>query len=136
MSGAERINNYQRPVNLLQIAERRGPNEAKTDSATGEKKASFKEMFSREVAADRQVVFSKHASERLFSRGITLSTEQLNRLADAVDKANAKGSRETLVLTDEAALVVSVKNRTVITAFDRENLRDGVVTAIDSAVII
>lgn len=135
MSGAERINNYQRPVNLLQIAERRDSTEAKAD-ATGTKGTSFKEMFSREVAADRQVAFSKHASERLFSRGITLSTEQLNRLADAVDKANAKGSRETLVLTDEAALVVSVKNRTVITAFDRDNLRDGVVTAIDSAVII
>ena len=88
------------------------------------------------MAADRQVTFSKHASERLYSRGITLSAEQLHRLADAVDKANAKGSRETLVLTDEAALVVSVKSRTVITAFDRDNLRDGVVTAIDSAVII
>lgn len=93
-------------------------------------------MFSRELAGDRKVTFSKHASERLFSRGITLTPEKLNRLADAIDKAAAKGSKETLVLTDEAALVVSVKNRTVITAFDRENLRDGVVTSIDSAVII
>jgi hypothetical protein len=39
-------------------------------------------------------------------------------------------------MTDDAALVVSVANRTVITAFDREHLREGVVTAIDSAVII
>lgn len=132
MSGAERISNYQRPVDLLKIAERRTSAETKQEA----KESSFKDMFSRELATDRQVTFSKHASERLFSRGITLSTEKLNRLADAIDKAAAKGSRETLVLTDEAALVVSVKNRTVITAFDRDNLRDGVVTAIDSAVII
>jgi len=132
MSGAERISNYQRPVDLLKIAERRTTPETTRET----KESSFKDMFSKELAADRQVSFSKHASERLFSRGITLSPEKLNRLADAIDKAAAKGSKETLVLTDEAAMVVSVKNRTVITAFDRENLRDGVVTSIDSAVII
>jgi flagellar operon protein len=134
MSNAVRISNYQRPVDLLKIAQRTDA----TTTAAGAKTqdASFKDMFSRELAGDRNVTFSKHASERLFSRGIKLSPEKLNKLADAIDKAQAKGSRETLVLTDEAALVVSVKNRTVITAFDRENLRDGVVTSIDSAVII
>ena len=133
MSSAVRITNYQRPVDLLKIADRR---ESNGTQASQTKESSFKEMFSRELAGDRKVSFSKHASERLFSRGIALDQEKLNRLADAIDKAAAKGSKETLVLTDEAALVVSVKNRTVITAFDRENLRDGVVTSIDSAVII
>jgi flagellar operon protein len=133
MNGAVRINNYQRPVDLLKIADRRAVAETKSSQT---KESSFKEMFSRELAGDRNVTFSKHASERLFSRGITLDQEKLNRLADAIDKAAAKGSKETLVLTDDAALVVSVKSRTVITAFDRENLRDGVVTSIDSAVII
>lgn len=133
MSNAVRITNYQRPVDLLKIAERK---EQPASTAGQTKDASFKEMFSRELAGDRNVTFSKHASERLFSRGITLGPEKLNRLADAIDKAAAKGSKETLVLTDEAALVVSVKNRTVITAFDRDNLKDGVVTSIDSAVII
>jgi len=132
MSGGERITNYQRPVDLLKIADRRPSVETRQET----KESSFKDMFSRELAGDRQVTFSKHAGERLFSRGIMFSAEKLNRLADAIDKAAAKGSRETLVLTDEAALVVSVKNRTVITAFDRDSLRDGVVTSIDSAVII
>ncbi|MCK4373485.1 MAG: flagellar biosynthesis protein, partial [candidate division Zixibacteria bacterium] len=57
-------------------------------------------------------------------------------IAGAIDKADAKGSKETLILSDDAAFVVSVPNRTVITVFDRDNLREGVVTAIDSAVII
>jgi len=128
-----KINNYQRPVNLAEIAERGKPQAAK--APTGE--ASFKEALASEMAPhSAEVSFSKHASQRLHSRGIALSDEQLTKISAAVDKAEAKGSRETLILTDDAALVVAVKNRTVITAFDRDNLRDGVVTSIDSAVIL
>jgi flagellar operon protein len=126
-----RISNYQRPVNLIEIASRGKTAEA---GKAGEK--SFKDMFSRELADSRQISFSKHANERLHSRGIELSEQTVNAIADAIDKAELKGSKETLVLSDEAAFVVSVKNRTVITAFDRDNLREGVVTSIDSAVII
>jgi len=129
---AVRINNYTRPVDLLEIAQRGKT----TTGADKTPRASFKEMFSAELAGNREVVFSKHASQRLHSRGIALTDEQLNKIADAVDKAAARASRETLVLMDEAALVISVENRTVVTAFDREHLREGVVTSIDSAVII
>lgn len=129
---AVKINNYTRPVDLVDIANR---NKAEAHpTAAGE--ISFKETFSAELATGRGVQFSKHASQRLHSRGIVLDDQTLGRIADAVDKASVKGSRETLILTEEAALVVSVENRTVITAFDRENLRDGVVTSIDSAVIL
>lgn len=127
-----RINNYQRPVDLIEIANRARLNRADADAG----KASFKDMFSRELAENRQVYFSKHAHERLYSRGIDLSEETLNNIADAIDKAEVKGSKETLILADDAAFVVSVPNRTVVTAFDREHLREGVVTSIDSAVII
>ena len=41
-----------------------------------------------------------------------------------------------VVLTDKAALVVSVKNRTVITAVDPASMRENVFTNIDSAVIV
>ncbi len=132
MANAVRISNYQRPVDLLEIAKRGKPEAASTKTD----QTSFKDMFSLEMAGGRGITFSKHASQRLHSRGIELSDEQLTKVADAVDKAAAKGSRETLILADNAALVVSVSNRTVITAFDREHLREGVVTAIDSAVVI
>jgi len=117
---------------LIQIANRNKP------ATSGEKteKSSFKEMFSQELADSREITFSKHAHERLYSRGITLTEEQINGIADAVDKAEGKGSKETLILSDNAAFVVSVKNRTVITAFDKDHLKEGVVTSIDSAVII
>ena len=127
-----RINNYQRPVELLDIA-RRG----KPDAVQGEtENASFQEMFSRELAGSRNVNFSKHAGARLYSRGITIDDDTMTKIADAVDRAEGKGSKETLILGDDYALVVSVKDRTVVTALDRDNLREGVVTAIDSAVIL
>ena len=127
-----KINNYHRPINLIEIANRN----QKDSKGIQSDKASFKDMFSRELADDRQINFSRHAQERLYSRGIALSEDTLNSIADAVDKAQAKGSKETLILSDEIALVASITNRTIITAFDKENLREGVVTSIDSAVII
>src|SRR3972149_316207 len=131
MASAVKISNYQRPVDLLNIAQRN----RETERLPGEGR-SFKEMFSRELADNRSLQFSRHASQRLFSRDISLDDEHLNRIADAVDRAAEKGSRETLILTDHVVLVVAVNNRTVVTAFDRDNLRDGVVTSIDSAVIL
>ena len=127
-----KISNYQRPINLIEIADRSKPTDKLQQ--TGEK--SFKEMFSEELAGTRGISFSKHASQRLYSRGIEIGADKLNAIADAVDKASEKGSKETLILSDDTAFVVSVENRTIITAFDKENLREGVVTSIDSAVII
>jgi len=127
-----RISNYQRPVDLVEIANRVKVQQESQTAA----KSSFKDMFSRELADTRQVNFSRHANERLHSRGIHLSEDTINGIADAIDKAELKGSKETLILSDEAALVVSVKNRTVVTAFDKNHLREGVVTSIDSAVIL
>jgi flagellar operon protein len=79
---------------------------------------------------------------RLQMRNITLSPEDMDKLRGAVDRAEAKGAREALILMSrpspdqDLALVVSVKNRTVITAMDGENLKDNVFTNIDSAVVV
>lgn len=59
----------------------------------------------------------------------------MQRLAGAVDKAAAKGSRDSLVLMDDLALVVSIRNRTVITAVDANSRRGNVFTNIDSVVL-
>ncbi len=126
------ITAHQRPVNLIEIAER-GQGSAGLDKL-GE--TSFKDVLSQELQDTVGLTFSKHAQQRLYSRGIELDQATLQRVSEAVDRAGAKGSRETLILTDDAALVVSVNNRTVITAFDRNHLQEGVVTSIDSAVIV
>ena len=81
------------------------------------------------------VKFSKHATDRMQSRGINFSSNQMQRLESAVSQVNAKGGRESLVMLDNTALVVSVKNDTVVTVVDREQLKNNVFTNIDSAVI-
>ncbi|WP_243374376.1 TIGR02530 family flagellar biosynthesis protein [Geotalea sp. SG265] len=81
------------------------------------------------------VKFSQHALERLKARGINLSETDMKKLEHAVDDVAQKGGRDSLVLMGDAALVVSVKNRTVVTAMDKTQMAGNVFTNIDSAVI-
>lgn len=81
------------------------------------------------------VRFSAHAQTRMQSRQIALEAGQLQRLDGAVQQAASKGSRDALVLMDNLAMVVSVKNRTVVTVVERDDLKQNVFTNIDSAVI-
>lgn len=80
--------------------------------------------------------FSAHASARLQSRKLELGPEQMRKLNEAVDKAAAKGLDDTLILTKDAAFIVNVANRTVVTAMDRNSLDGNVFTNIDGAVIV
>jgi flagellar operon protein len=82
-----------------------------------------------------QVQFSGHALQRVRRRGIEVDAGTLQRLQSGVDRAAGKGARESVVFVDSTAFVVSVKNRTVITAVDRDHMKDHVFTNIDSAVI-
>jgi flagellar operon protein len=82
------------------------------------------------------VKFSQHAQDRLKARNISLSNSDLLRLEGAVNSVAQKGGKESLVMVGDAALVVSIKNRTVVTAMDKAQMQGNVFTNIDSAVII
>ncbi len=98
--------------------------------------SGFKDILSDAVKNAQGVKFSKHAEARLKSRNIQIDTSQMKRINEAVSKAEQKGVKESLVLMDSIAMVVSVKNRTVITAVNNEELKENVFTNIDGAVII
>ena len=89
----------------------------------------------REAASPSALRFSKHALERLQRRGIELDGATMQRLDEGVARAAGKGARDSLVLVDGTAFVVSVRNQTVITAVGTEHMKDSVFTNIDSAVI-
>ena len=82
------------------------------------------------------VKFSQHAQDRLKARNITLSTNDLAKLEGAVNNVAQKGGKESLMMVGDAALVVSIRNRTVVTAMDRTQMQGNVFTNIDSAVIL
>jgi flagellar operon protein len=69
-------------------------------------------------------------------RGIRFAPEDLEKLNQAVQKAESKGARDTLVLMNDSALIVSVKNKTVVTVMDKTGLKENVFTNIDSTVVI
>ncbi|RKY03915.1 hypothetical protein DRP77_05185 [Candidatus Poribacteria bacterium] len=94
------------------------------------------ERILREVMERGRFKLSAHAQMRLRQRGIVLTAEDVRKIGEAIDKAGEKGARESLVLTDKAAFLVNVKNRTIITALDGESMRERVFTNIDSAIII
>ncbi|MBD3165440.1 hypothetical protein GF324_02480 [bacterium] len=82
------------------------------------------------------VTVSAHATERLLQRGIQLDTADLQKIDQAMNRAEAKGAKESLFVMRDMALVVSVENRTVITALHGEGAKENVFTNIDSAVIV
>ena len=94
---------------------------------------SFDEVLRGELDG---LKFSNHAQTRLESRNIKLSGDDVKQLADAVDRASQKGSQDSLVIMKNVAYVVNIKNRTVVTAVDGDNLNENVFTNIDSAVLI
>lgn len=105
----------------------------KTGSPSGSS-VSFEKVLEKKLQGELR--FSQHAQERLKSRNIELNTDDLDKLSEAVSKARAKGSKDSLILMNDLALVVSVKNNTVVTAVDSQNLKENVFTNIDSAVIV
>jgi flagellar operon protein len=120
--------------NPVQVPASRPVNRPGTGTAVGSD-TPFARVLDRKLPS-AGVTFSNHAQERLQERGIRLSGTDMERLEGAVDSVARKGGKDSLVLLGDAALVVSVKNRTVVTAMDRAGMRGNVFTNIDSAVIL
>ncbi len=106
-----------------------------TNQVSDSSKVSFLDLLEEQQAARTGTLkFSKHANDRLTSRNIDLSDEQLERLNTGARKAQEKGINESLVLVDNIAFIVNIKNKTVVTAVNDSD--DKVFTNIDGAIII
>ncbi|HWH15218.1 MAG TPA: TIGR02530 family flagellar biosynthesis protein [Miltoncostaeaceae bacterium] len=125
-----------RPLTGTRAAERVAPVAAPAARRAGAP-GGFEQMLADRLGTQpaEALRWSAHARDRLVQRGLQVTPEVASRLEDAVARAAAKGSRDSLVLVDDLAFVVSVANRVVITAVDREGLREQVFTNIDSAVL-
>ena len=109
---------------------------SKEKLANKEPQGYFQAILDKQLTQNQELKFSKHAQERLSLRNIRLNQETMAKLHTAVEKASNKGAKESLILMDDLALVVSIKNKTVITAIDGANIKENVFTNIYSAVII
>ena len=110
------------------------PARTRTDVSVG-KASPFAKILDDKLQG-QGIKFSQHAQERLRARGITLSESDLKNLAGAMDNVAKKGGKESLIMQGDTAFVVSIANRTVITAMDRKSMAGSVITNIDSAAVI
>lgn len=88
------------------------------------------------AAAVGALKFSNHAVERMQMRGIHFDPAKMESIQQAISKAAAKGAKNTLLLTDDSALIVSVKDNTVVTVMDKNSMKENVFTNIDSTVLV
>lgn len=86
--------------------------------------------------ASGKITFSQHALQRMQSRNLQLNEQDMTKLSQNIDKLAQKGAKESLVYLNDMAFVVSVANKTVITAMDGTSAKENIFTNIDSAVIL
>lgn len=96
---------------------------------------SFQEVLKNQLSQSN-VEFSKHAVARVLERNVPISPANLARLNNGVELARQKGLNDTLIMIDQTAYLVSVKNSKVITTVSGNELQGNVFTNIDGTVII
>ena len=94
----------------------------------------FKQVLAAQL--NQPIKFSGHCEKRMEQNGIVLTTAQKDKLTAVINQAENKGAKDTFVLMDNLAFLVSIKNRTVITVIDQPRMKENIFTNIDSAVIV
>ncbi|MBZ0200566.1 MAG: flagellar protein [Ignavibacteriaceae bacterium] len=118
------VNGIQVP--FIPIVENQTPFRSKINTA-----GSFESVFQHEL---EKIKFSSHALKRLETRNIQLNETELDKIETAVSKAEAKGSKDSLVMMDNTAFIINIPNRTVVTAMPVMGGEENVFTNIDSVV--
>lgn len=93
--------------------------------------SSFNDIFAKEL---QSLKFSGHAQSRLISKNIDLNEQDMIRLESAVEKAQTKQAKDSLVLMDDKAFIINIPNKTVVTMMSKDALDENIITQIDSAV--
>ncbi|GEK32558.1 TIGR02530 family flagellar biosynthesis protein [Kurthia sibirica] len=86
--------------------------------------------------ANQDIKVSKHAQQRIEQRKIDISATEWHAIEEKIVSAHKKGLNDALVLTKNAALIINVKNQTVITAMNRQEANDQIFTNIDGAIVL
>lgn len=98
--------------------------------------SDFGALLQQKLDEGKGIAFSKHARERVEQRGLEVTTSLLDRLADSVQRAQAKGAQTILALDGGQAFIINVPTSRVITAMDQNEMKENIFTNIDGAVIL
>ncbi len=131
-------------MNVRQLANRVDPGQqtalrdrsAAAVPASGERRSAFASHLERARLETVGPKISSHAWKRIQQRGISMTDAQQRSLAEAMQQLADKGAHDALLMRADAAFVVNVPNRTVVTAIDRHEMQHRVFTQIDSAMLL
>ncbi|MBI5359836.1 MAG: hypothetical protein HZA48_04550 [Planctomycetes bacterium] len=112
------------------------PAQQKPAAVQPQQKGDFASVLQQVIDENKPLTFSSHAQQRIHSRNIELTQNDLSALNNACEKAESKGAKESLLLLRDLGFVVNIKNRNVITAIDKSEMKDKVFTNIDSTIIV
>ena len=82
------------------------------------------------------LTISKHARQRLEQRGINIDEARWDQIGEKIKEAKSMGVKDSLVLVDDTALIVSAKNNTVITAMNRAEATAQIFTNINGTILM
>ncbi len=131
-------------MNVRQLANRVDPGQATSrpdparshSPASRDAGSSFASQLERARLETAGPKISSHAWQRIQQRGISMTDDQQRTLAEAMQQLAQKGARDALLMRSDAAFVVNVPNRTVITAIDQQEMQSRIFTQIDSAMLV
>ena len=95
--------------------------------------SSFDSVFQQEL---EKIKFSNHALKRLENRNIQLGDADISKIQSAVERAELKGSKDSLAMMEDTAFIVNIPNRTVVTAMAVGSSYENIFTNIDSVVFV
>ena len=99
-------------------------------------KSAFNKILDKQIKKEECFTISSHAAQRLNSRNINFDDADMKKINEGINMADSKGAKQSLILYKDMALITSIKNRTVITAMDKNQSQTSVITNIDSVVMI
>lgn len=122
------INGKLQPIDDLRVCKKLNQNRNES--------SSFRDILNSEIINKESFVISAHAALRMKDRNIRFNEADMKRINEGINKAVDKGSKDCLILYNDVALVASIKNRTIITAVDKEASKNNVFTNIDSVILL
>lgn len=115
------------------------PSQANTQTQGAGKSNSnseFGQLLRQTIQQKQQLVFSKHAQQRIDSRQIQISPQLMTQMNNAVEQASGKGIKDALMISGQTAFIVNVPSRTVVTTMSGQEMTNNIFTNIDGAVIL
>jgi len=108
----------------------------KNEETFNKDKSSFNKILGERIKKEECFTISSHAAQRLNSKNIDFSDEDMKKVNEGINMADSKGAKQSLILYKNMALITSIENRTVITALDKNENQGKIITNIDSVVMI